>query len=153
MKESIIYFENEDYQFISKPYRFSELSFCIILPKRLFGIEAIEKKLNNEFYSEILDSAYYIKTALSIPKIKLESSFELSDALKSAGLKTAFNIEADFSGITKEEPIQFSKILHKTWIELDEEKTEATAATATGIRIRGLPSYKVFNADHPFVFL
>ena len=152
MTESLRYFENEEYQFISKPYRYSDLSFCIILPKKLFGIEEIEKKLNNEFYNEILDSAYYMKTALSIPKLKLESNLELSDALKNAGLKTAFTSEADFSGITKEVPVQFSKILHKTWIELDEEKTEAAAATATGIMITGLPSYKVFKADHPFVF-
>jgi serpin B len=152
MTESLQYYENDDYQFISKPYRNSDLSFGIILPKKLFGIKEIEKKLNNEFYNEILDSAYYIKTALSIPKLKLESSFELSDALKSEGLKTAFTSEADFSGITKGAPVQLSKVLHKTWIELDEEKTEAAAATATSVRITGLPSFKVFKADHPFVF-
>jgi len=152
MTESLKYFENEEYQFISKPYRNSDLSFGLILPKRLFGIEEIEEKLNNDFYNEILDSAYYVKTALSLPKLKLESSYELSDALKSVGLKTAFTSEADFSGITKELPVQFSKVLHKAWIELDEEKTEAAAATTTGVRITGLPSYKIFKADHPFVF-
>ena len=68
------------------------------------------------------------------------------------GLKTAFTSQADFSGITKEAPVQLSKVMHKTWIELDEEKTEAAAATATGVMIKGLPSYKVFKADHPFVF-
>ncbi len=150
--ESLRYFENDEYQFISKPYRNSDLSFGIILPKTLFGLEEIEKKLNNEFYNELLDSEYYIKTALSIPKLKLESSLELSDALKSEGLKTAFTSEADFSGITKEAPVQLTKVLHKTWIELDEDKTEAAVATATGLRITGLPSYKVFKADHPFVF-
>ena len=150
--ESLQYFENDEYQFISKPYRNSDLSFGIILPKKLFGIEEIEKKLNNEFYNEILDSAYYIKTALSIPKLKLELSYELSDALKRAGLNTAFTNKADFSGITKDAPIQFSKVLHKTYIELDEEKTEAAAATVAITRITGLPSYKIFKADHPFVF-
>lgn len=152
MTESLQYFENDEYQFISKPYRNSDLSFGVILPKKLFGIEEIEKKMNNDFFNEILDSTYYIKTALSIPKLKLESSYELSDALQSVGLKTAFTNKADFSGITKEAPLQFSKILHKTWIELDEEKTEAAAATTTGVRITGLLSYKIFKADHPFVF-
>ncbi|MCX2839843.1 helix-turn-helix domain-containing protein [Salinimicrobium sp. MT39] len=152
MTESLKYFENEEYQFISKPYRNSDLSFGIILPKKLFGIEEIEEKMSNEFFNQILDSTSYIKTALSIPKLKLESNYELSDALKGVGLKTAFTSEADFSGITKEEPVQFSKVLHKAGIELDEEKTEAAAATAASVKITGRQSYKIFKADHPFVF-
>jgi serpin B len=152
MTESLQYFENDEYQFISKPYRNSDLSFCIILPKKLFGIEEIEKKMNTDFLNEIIYSTYYIKTALSIPKLKLELSYELSDELKRTGLNTAFTNEADFSGITKDAALQFSKVLHKTYIELDEEKTEAAAATTAVTRITGLPSYKIFKADHPFVF-
>ena len=153
MTESLQYFENSEYQFISKPYRNSELSFCVILPKELFGIEEIEKKMKNDFLNAILDSTFYTKTALSIPKIKLESSYDLSEALKRAGLNAAFTQEANFSGITKDEPIQLFKVLHKTCIELDEEKTEAAAATATTMRITGSRlSYKIFKADHPFVF-
>ncbi len=150
--ESLQYFENEAYQFISKPYKNSDLSFCIILPKKLFDIEEIEKKMNADFFKEILDSAYSAKTSLSIPKLKLKSSYELSNALKNAGLKSAFNSEADFSGITKETPLMIGQVLHKTWIELDEEKTEAAAATAVVIKITGQASHKVFKADHPFVF-
>ncbi len=153
MTESINYYETDDYQFISKPYRNSDLSFCILLPKKLFAIEEIECKMNNGFLNEVLDSAYYTKTALSIPKIKLESNYKLSDALNMSGLKTAFTNKANFSGITQEEPLQLSQVLHKTWIEVDEEQTEAAAATAV-ISIRGYKpqSYKVFKADHPFVF-
>lgn len=151
MTESLPYYENDDYQVISKPYRNSDLSFCIILPKKLFGIEEIEKKMNNDFLKKILDSTYSTETFLSIPKLKLESSYILSDALINIGLKSAFTNEADFTGITKEEPLWLGQVLHKTWIELDEEKTEAAAATTT-IMIRGRPTYKVFKADHPFVF-
>lgn len=152
MAESLQYFENAKYQFISKPYRDSDLSFCIILTKKLFDIEEIEKKMDNDFLKEILDSTYSAKISLSIPKLKLESSYELSDALKNIGLKSAFTSEADFSGITKEAPLMLGQVLHKTLFELDEEKTEAAAATAAVVRITGLPSYKVFKADHPFVF-
>jgi len=150
--ENLQYFENDEYQFISKPYKESNLSFCIILPKKLFGIEEIEKKMNTVFLKEIIDNSYSAKTSLFIPKLKLELSYELEDALKIIGLKTAFTSEADFSGITKEAPLMLNKVLHKTWIELDEEKTEAAAATAVVVRITGLPSYNVFKADHPFIF-
>jgi serpin B len=154
MTENLQYYENDEYQFISKPYKSSDISFCIILPKKLFGIEEIEKKLNTDFFKVILDSTYSAKTLLSIPKLKLESGYNLEDALKNGGLKTAFTSEADFSGITKGMPLMLSQVLHKTWIELDEEKTEAAAVTvAMGIRgHRQRPSYVVFNADHPFVF-
>jgi serpin B len=153
MTENLQYYENDEYQFISKPYKSSDISFCIILPKKLFGIEEIEKKLNTDFFKVILDSAYTAKTMLFIPKLKLESRYNLEDALKNGGLKTAFTIEADFSGITKGMPLMLSHVLHKTWIELDEEKTEAAAATAAVVLVgAGRPSYVVFNADHPFVF-
>lgn len=151
MTESLQYFENDDYQFISKPYLNSDLSFCMILPKKLFGIEEIERKMNNDFFKEILDSTYSTKTSLSIPKLKLETSFMLNDALINCGLKSAFTNEADFSGITKKQPLWIGQLLHKTWIELDEEKTEA-AGTTTTTMITGQPSYKIFKADHPFVF-
>jgi len=154
MTENLQYFENDEYQFISKPYKCSDFSFCIILPKKLFGIEEIEKKLNTDLFKVILNSAYTAKTMLSIPKLKLESSYNLEDALQNGGLKTAFTNEADFSGITKGTPLMLGQVLHKTWIELDEEKTEAAAVTVAGMRITGTnrPSYVVFNADHPFVF-
>jgi len=151
MTESLQYFENDQYQFIAKPYKDSNLSFCIILPKKLFGIEEIEKEMNNDFFRTILDSTYSTKTSLTIPKLKLESSYLLNSALINSGLKSAFTNEADFSGITKEEPLGLGQVLHKTWMELDEEKTEAAAATTT-MMITGLPSYKIFKADHPFVF-
>ncbi len=152
--EILQYFENEEYQFISKPYKNSGLSFCIILPKKLFGMEEIEKKMNNDFLMKIMKNSYDTKTKLFIPKIKLEANYELSNVLKNAGLNTAFTKEADFSGITKETPLMLAQILHKTWIELDEEKTEAAAATATTVMIGSatLAAFKVFKADHPFVF-
>jgi serpin B len=135
--ERLQYYENEEYQFISKPYKNADLSFCIILPKKLFGIEEIEDKMNSDFFNKILDSTYSKEISLTIPKLKLEASYELSDALKKAGLKTAFTSDAEFSGITKETPLMLDQVLHKTWIELDEEKTEAAAATAIVIRITG----------------
>jgi serpin B len=153
-KEILQYFENEEYQFISKPYKSSDMSFCILLPKKLFGIKDIEKKMCNDFFDKILDSTYYAKTLLYIPKFKMELGYELANTLKNVGLKSAFSNEADFSGITKEEPVILGQVLHKTWIELDEEKTEAAAVT-TAIGIVGaatLDAFKVFNADHPFVF-
>jgi len=153
-KEIVQYFENDELQFIAKPYKSSNLSFCILLPKKLFGIRKFEEKLNNRFLNDIIDQSAYAKILLYIPKFKMEWGSDLADALKIAGLKSAFSSEADFSGITKAKPLNLGSVLHKTWLELDEEKTEAAAATAviTVVGAGKLDAFKVFNADHPFVF-
>ncbi len=89
MTEMLQYFENEELQFISKPYRGSDFSFCIILPKKIFGIEEIEKKMNFNFFKEISENTYITLTSFTMPKFKLESKYELTTALKNAGLKCA----------------------------------------------------------------
>lgn len=153
-RERLRYFENDALQFVSKPYKDSDLSFCIILPKKLFGIQEIEKKLDNDLFTEILNKASTKWVSLAIPKIQLDGNYELSGALKDAGLRTAFSSAADFSGISNEKPLQLGQVLHKTWIKLDEEKTEAAAASAATIKIGAgtTAPLKIFTADHPFVF-
>ena len=151
ISETIPYYENDLFQFISKPYRDSHLSFCVILPKALFGIEEIEEKMNADLLKGILDEAQPASTMVSIPKLKLESNWKLSNALKEMGITSAFSDSSDFSAIS-DSPLALENIIHNTVIELDEEKTEAAAATATTFFIRGLPSYHVFKADHPFMF-
>ncbi|AJR04966.1 hypothetical protein AW14_13210 [Siansivirga zeaxanthinifaciens CC-SAMT-1] len=150
--ENLNYFENESFQFITKPYKDSDLSFCVLLPKTLYGLEAIENNLNAEFFNEILEQTVSTKVWLSIPKIKLETSYKLKSALTNMGLNAVFNNEADFSGILKNEPLTIEQVAHKTYIDINEDYTEAAAATTTNVYIRGLPSFKTFIVDHPFVF-
>lgn len=150
--ETLLYFENDEFQFISKPYESNNFSFCVLLPKELFGIEEVENDLNNIFLHDILNNSRLMKTSLYLPKIKIESSNKLKNVLENTGLKTAFTEHADFSGITTDKDLRIEELLHKTVIELDEEKTEAAAASAIAIRITGTPSFKIFKADHPFIF-
>lgn len=154
MTDKIEYYENNEFQFIAKPYKNSNYSFCIILPKDLFGIKTIEEKLNTDLIKKITDSCYTTSTSLTIPKFTMQSGIRLKNPLEKLGLKSAFTQQADFSGITNDKPIFLDQILHRTWIELDEEKTEAAAATSTTIYIRGISQSKSMNfkADHPFIF-
>ncbi len=150
--ENLNYFENEAFQFVAKPYKDSDVSFCVLLPKTLYGLKAIEKSLNAEFFSEILEQTVTTKVWLSIPKIEMETRYKLKSALTNMGLNDVFNNEADFSGILKNEPLAIGQVAHKTYIGINEDYTEASAATTTNVYIRGMPSYKTFKADHPFVF-
>jgi len=93
---------------------------------------------------------------VSLPRFKIESEFKLRPALCALHADLAFSDEADFSGIS-EEPLKISEVVHKTFVEVNEEGTEAAAATGMGMVLStGLgskpPEPKVFTADHPFLF-
>lgn len=150
--EKLNYFENEAFQFINKPYKDSDLSFCILLPKELYGLEDIEESLNADFLNEILEKTATKKVWLSMPKIKMEESYKLKSALTNMGLNIVFTNDADFSGITKKESINIEQVSHKSYIDLNEDHTEAATATTTTTFITGAPSYTSFKADHPFLF-
>lgn len=154
--ENLGYFENDNFQFVSIPYKGNDKSFCIILPRKKYGISDIEKKLNKALLDSIFNKLDYPKVNLSLPKFKLETNYSLVDPLKQLGLEKAFTSRADFSGITKEEALMIDKIKHMAYIEIDEEKTEAAAATIIEMRataVRPISKPKNFKADHPFIFL
>lgn len=155
--EYLSYYENNEFQFITKPYKGNDKSFCIILPKKQYGLVDIEETFSSSVLDSILNNTDYLEVKLSIPKFKLETSYSLIEPLNKLGLEKAFTLNADFSGITTEVPLMINKINHKAYIEIDEEKTEAAAATIGAMMVGSaggtMPKPKIFKADHPFTFL
>lgn len=155
--EYLKYYEDNGIQFISKPYEGNDKSFCIILPKKRYGLTDLEKNFDNSILDTILNNTDYLQVRLSIPKFKLETSYSLLKPLKKLGLEIAFTPDADFSGITSETSLMINKINHKAFIAIDEEKTEAAAATIVSIVTSSpgdqMPKPKIFKADHPFTFM
>lgn len=155
--EYLGYYENSEFQVLRKPYKNYDKSFCIILPKKCNTLNELEKLLNNKLLNSILRKLTYPKVKLSMPKFKLETNYSLEKSLKAMGLKLAFSSQADFSGITKDELLMIDKVIHKTYIEINEVKTEAAAVTSLGMDVTASgieePKPKVFNANHPFIFL
>jgi serpin B len=92
---------------------------------------------------------------LKMPKFDFESAFGLSDILLDLGMKTAFDLQsADFSGIDSTKELFISDIIHKAFISVDEQGTEAAAATSIVFRSTSLPVTEVqLTIDHPFIFL
>jgi serpin B len=93
--------------------------------------------------------------AVWMPRFKTTSSFNLNEVLKSMGMTEAFSMDADFSGMTGNKELYLSAVLHKAYVDVNEEGTEAAAATAAVMTLKGRPPEKrvVFRADHPFVFI
>jgi len=147
------YTENDELQALEIPYEGNRLSMVILLPREN-KISALEKKLTPDFLKSVLGSMKAEKVEVTIPKFKFETLYKLNDALQEMGMREAFTPEADFSGIT--EGVFISMVIHKSFISVAENGTEAAAATAVTLTLAappGIEKPKVFKADHPFIFL
>ncbi len=149
------YMQTEDFQGLELPYVDDELSMIILLPKKFDGLEEIEKTLTCENLSKWTGELRNQEVRVSIPKFKMTSQFGLASMLKSMGIKDAFSSNADFSGMNGRRDLFISAVIHKAYVEVNEEGTEAAGATAVTIKLTSIGPTRipVFNADHPFLFL
>ncbi|XP_049854616.1 serpin B8-like isoform X5 [Schistocerca gregaria] len=161
LQKKFMYTEAEklEAQVVELPYKGDQLSMVIILPKENDGLKKLETKLVGVNLPDILNKMRKVEVNLYVPKFKMEHKIDLNDSLKKLGMKTMFDgSNADFTGINDSKPgLAVSKVLHKAFIEVNEEGTEAAAATGVAFvkccAILNPPPPVVFKADHPFLFL
>nr|XP_023679192.1 leukocyte elastase inhibitor-like [Paramormyrops kingsleyae] len=154
------YIEEYDLQIVEMPYKGDELSMFILLPEEPQNgsnpLQKLEKELTLEKINEWTDeknmeSGGYID--LYLPKFKLEDSYDLKEALTHLGMTDAFDEKlADLTAINREGGLFISAAVHKSFIDMNEEGTEAAAATGIFIMSKRLIHGKYFMADHPFLF-
>ena len=158
--QDIQYFENNDIQVVKIPYKGLKKSMCVILPKKKDGLPDFEKTLTASDLQSFYKNMTVEKVNYILPKFTLENEFSLVEPLQTLGLSTAF-VGADFSGISTGNQLVINEIIHKTFIEISEKKTEAAAATAAIVIVgygnvkksTPAPPPKLFHADHPFLFM
>ena len=142
-------------QVLELPYVAEKLSMFIFLPRAADGLAELEKP---QVLAGLLNPAKArpVQVRVSIPKFKLETSFSLPTPLKAMGMVDAFDDrKADFTGIaTVERGLYITDVLHKAYVDVNEEGTEAAAATGVIVGVRSMaPSEpEVFKADRPFLF-
>ena len=156
------YFNGRTFQILEIPYKTGELSMIVFLPKDMDGLPAFEQSLTASNTRQRLGQLRPVSGVIvTIPKFKVTQQFELQDTLGAMGMPKAFDRRAaDFSGMTGNRNLFISAVIHKAFIDVDEEGTEAAAATAVLMRELAVlvpdpkqPPPPVFRADHPFVFL
>jgi serpin B len=125
----------------------------ILLPKE-DKLEEIEKTITSEKWSEWKGMLSQRRVDVYIPKFKIETQYFMVDALTEMGMPSAFDGElADFSGMDGTKYLLIQNVIHKAFIEVNEEGTEAAAATAVVMGIdSAMPRIPVFRADHPFIY-
>ncbi len=152
------YGAGDGYQVVRLPYR-DVGSMVIILPAA-GQFEAVEAMLDAEFLAAIMDSLEHYRIHVVLPRFEFDTRLTLSETLAKLGMVDIFTETADFSGIVDptqiNEPLLVSDVLHKAYIKVDEDGTEAVGITVLpmgggGTKPRTAPD--IFRADRPFIFL
>ena len=166
-KARLNYADIGDLQVLELPYKGEDISMLILLPKQGidYDMETREEIISDYTLEDInlttenlnswksqmretkLDSIY-------LPKFEFDTKYSLNENLKALGMPTAFDdLKADFSGMTEEEKLFISAVIHQAYVKVDEKGTEAAAATAVMMGATSAGPRNFFKADHPFIFI
>ncbi len=149
------YYQNEKLQIVDLPYGKEKFSMTLILP-------SADKDIN-EFIAEITEqdwedwvralSSQNTELGLYLPRFQLDYTIMLKDALATLGMSPAFSFIADFTGINPSGGLYISDVLHKTYIEVNEEGTEAAAVTSIEFDVVSIPFHPQMVLNRPFLFI
>ncbi|KAG8571885.1 hypothetical protein GDO81_011816 [Engystomops pustulosus] len=159
-KFNLFYIEELETKVLELPYVNTQLSMIILLPDDIkdntTGLEKLENELSYEKLKDWTNEEVMENTEVEIdlPRIHLEEKYDLKSYLTEMGLGDLFSEDkADLTGISDKGNLCVSEIFHKAFVKVNEEGTEATAATAGVVTVRMLPITVKFQADHPFLFM
>ncbi len=153
------YFATPTFQAADFDYDEGAFALAVFLPRERTGLAAFERELSGENldgWMSQLAGAERPRLDLTLPKVEMRADYLLNTPLQAMGVQIAFTEAADFSAITADEALKISAVIHKTFLAIDEEGTEAAAVTAidmvaTAAPIGPPPPPPIeFKADHPF---
>lgn len=151
------YGQTDTLEVLELPYAGNDLSMLVLLPKERDGLSRLENQLSAENLEKWTSRLAKREVRVYLPRFKLSSQFKLGETLRSLGMTLAFSEKADFSGMSSAEDLLISEVIHKAYVDVNEEGTEAAAATAVVIAPAAAVGKQeepvVFRADHPFAFL
>ena len=153
--------DEKGFKCVKIPYKQPDFNMLIILPDERFGLKDLISKLDVKTIEDIKKDENFIRkeVLLKLPKFKIEYEANLNETLRSLGIEDAFDeLKSDFSAMsTQPKGLYVDKVVHKAFIETNEEGTEAAAATGVRIIQMSLKQHVIeliqFTVDHPFVFM
>lgn len=154
-RDTIDYFQDDGYQAIRLPYGDGgRFAMVLLLPARGSSLEALYRGLDASSWRAALGRLEPTYLELQLPRFRVEYEKKLNDVLKALGMQTAFDPgRADFSGINPDpayDDLHISKVLQKTFLQVNEKGTEAAAVTAVTVSVTSMPSYPIVRFDRPF---
>ncbi|MFB2923377.1 MULTISPECIES: serpin family protein [Aerosakkonema] len=147
------YYENQSFQAISLPYGTRRLSMYVFLPKQNVNQQSFYNNLTAENWEQWMNQFVSRQGTIVLPRFKLEYEVTLNQALQALGMGIAFQDRANFSAMTAV-PAKINQVKHKTFVEVNEEGTEAAAVTSVGVTATSvqIPQQEPFRmvVDRPF---
>uniref|UniRef100_A0A8C3MIP8 Serpin domain-containing protein n=1 Tax=Geospiza parvula TaxID=87175 RepID=A0A8C3MIP8_GEOPR len=154
-KFNLNYIESVQADVLELPYINNDLSMFILLPSDISGLQKLERDLTFENLSAWTNPELMEKMNMEVylPRFTLEEKYDLKPTLSRMGIQDAFTEgQADFTAMSKTGDLFLSKVFHKCYLEVNEEGTEAAAASSATLASRSLGATVIFLADHPFLF-
>ena len=151
-KDTFGYYTDTYAQYLDMPYGNKSFSMTVILPTVSKTTLDVLENLNLANWNAMLGSLQQREVMVSLPRFKVENKFILNQVLQNMGMKLAFSDFADFSKIS-DIKLVISEVIHKTYITVDEEGTEAAAVTSIGFETTSMPNYPIFTVNRPFIFV
>lgn len=161
MEAGVNFYQNSDFKLMSLPYNDDKYAMVMLLPTKKAGLADLEQELDWKEVSGLmwqnLNNGYRQNVKITMPRFKFDAEVDASGILRDMGMQISFSKNANFSNMTVQERLKISKVVHKAFIEVNEEGSEAAAATAVvmaEIVSAGRPKRVPleFKADHPFLF-
>uniref|UniRef100_A0A8C5T1K0 Serpin family B member 10 n=1 Tax=Malurus cyaneus samueli TaxID=2593467 RepID=A0A8C5T1K0_9PASS len=154
-KFNLNYIESVQADVLELPYVNNDLSMFILLPTDISGLQKLERELTFENLSTWTNPELMEKMNMEVylPRFTLEEKYDLKSTLSRMGIQDAFTEgQADFTAMSKTGDLFLSQVFHKCYLEVNEEGTEAAAASSATLASRSLGATIIFLADHPFLF-
>ena len=148
------YRHGDGYQAVLLPYRGGQLAMAVVLPDG--PLTTLRPAIAAGGLPGLLTGMSRYQVTLSLPRFRVEAAFDLVPVLRRLGVTQAFTPQADFSGITEAEPLLINAVAHKAYVDVDEQGTEAAAATAISFRPTAAfraPPAVTMTVDRPFLFV
>ena len=149
LREELPYQESSRFQAVDIPYGGRAFAMTVLLPQQGLSVDTLAATLNAGKWEDIADAFHDTDVELFLPRFRMGYERRLNDDLAAVGMVDAFDHRADFTRLSPVAGLFISEVRQKSWVEVNEEGTEAAAATVVSIAESAVP---VFRADRPFLF-
>lgn len=151
---AMLYMETSAFQAVDLPYGDSAFTMTVVLPKAGSSVESLAASLDASVLQSLASGFHAAEIELFLPKVKLSFTRDLIPDLQELGMSVPFTDHADFTRMSSlGHQLYISQVRHKTFVDINEEGTEAAAVTSTGISVTSVPVYTTMRVDRPFVFV
>ena len=152
LDEKLMVGTGEGWRVVELPYKGDELAMTVFLPETRHGLAGAQAKLTEREISILHGRLHSAKVALTLPKFKLATRYELKPKLSELGMPAAFGVGAQFDGVSPDTKLMISRVVHQAVIEVDETGTVAAAATAVVMTKSASRSVR-FAVNEPFIVM